>query len=315
MNTSGTAAHHNDLLHRLVDWLVNTVGWTELDYSGVPSPDGATLLADVALRAPGATAGNEYFLFINTSFNVGAGSYGWTFRAAVDYDADLIPANQENPSPEVFFNLWENPIDYWFYANGRRVIVVAKCNTSYISMYAGLFLPFALPSEYPRPFLVGGNYNSLQPYDLSNSRNRFIADPGSFTMFYLNRDANEWKAVSNHDSSGANVSPTVLGNAIMWPHRGLRQTASADATSDTESWNQQGLSQMRPLDNGEIPMFKCHILSYGELKAVGALDGVYSVPGFGKTSEQVLSFSPRQFRVFQNIFRTTSRDFMSIEEN
>ena len=314
MYTSGTALNHNDLLDRMITWLVGTVGWTQLDYSGLPSPDPDTALRDCVLRAPGATSGDEFFLYIDTRNNPGAGAYGWAIRGAIGYDSLVVPGSQEGASPEVFLNLWENAIDYWFYGNGRHVKVVAKCNTSYVTMYAGLFLPFALPSEYPKPFLVAGNYGSLATIDVANSANRFIVDPGQNSMFYLNRDANAWNAVANHAASVNNVSFVELGHSFMWPHRGIRSTLSSETIANELSWNQNGLLQMRPLGNGEIPMFKAHILSYGDLKAVGSLDGVYSAPGFGKTSEQSIVFSPRQFRVFQNVFRTTGRDYMAIEE-
>lgn len=314
MYTTGTATGHNDLLDQLVDWLVNTVGWTEMDYSGVPSPDSDTEVRTAVLRAPGATSGNEFFLYLASKANVGSGFYGIQMNGAVDYDDSLSTSGQTLISPNVWLNLWNNSMDYWFIANDRRVIVIAKVNTAYMSAYAGLFLPFALPTEYKKPFLIGASYSALEAPDLSNSANRFIADPGLNGMYYLNLATNAWIAVANHeDTPNSNYDIDVVNTATMWPHKSLiNGTVSATATG---SWSLFGLAGMRPLKTGESPQYPCHIISYTELKMVGVLDGVFALPGFNRTSEQELSYgSPaRTFLVVQNIFRTTGRDFMSVE--
>jgi hypothetical protein len=317
MFTTGTAANHNDLFDQFVDWIVNTVGWTLLDYSGASSPTAsATENKDAILRAPGATAGNEYFIYMSTEYNVGAGYYGWRMRAAADYEPDVDVSSQLLVSPAVYFNTWQNSIDYWFFGDERHAKIVAKVNTSYISMYIGLFLPFALPSEYPKPFYISGNYPSLNSYDVSNSRNRFIADPGQGCAYYLKRDQTDWRAVGNHFDATSTVAFTTAEVDMIWPHRTPRAPATTDPASNARSWNNNGLSTLRPLASGETPQFLCHLFSYTERKMLGTLDGVYAIAGFGKTSEQQITIgSPsRTFHVFQNIFRTTGRDFMSIEE-
>lgn len=305
----GTATGHNDLLDKFHDFLL-TCGWTEMQYTpGVLD----TAVATIVMRAPGASSGNEYFWFAETAFNVGAGEYGWKMHAAIDYDSALTTENQTLLTPALYYNTWQNDIDYWFYGSGRRAIIVAKVNTSYVSMYAGLFLPFALPSQYTKPFYLAGNYPILAPYDVSNARNRFIVDPGDQTAYYLNKDVNTWLKVQNHDDSVAVVNFSASPNAFMWPHRSYR-AIGGDIISTPISWNFNGMMNMRPLNSGEIPNFQAHILSGGERKAIGALDGVYTSPGFGKTSEQLLTYGVRDFRAFQNVFRTTARDFMAIEE-
>lgn len=314
MYTTGTATGHNDLLIRLHDWLVNTVGWTEIAYSGDGSPLTNDDIITWVLRAPGAQSGHEYFLSARSAFDVGNAYYGLAFRAMADYDSDQSDMGaQLLASPEIWFNLWQNSIDYWFYATGRRVIVVAKVNTSYVSMYAGLFLPFALPSEYTKPFYIGANYNALASYDLASSRNRFIADPGQGAAFYLNRALTSWIGVSNHAGGSSDVNFDPDSPAIVWPHRSYISPTDSRPGQD---WNTRGLNSLRPSANGDSPQILCHIISQIERDTVGALDGVYSIPGFDRTSEQLLSFgSPASnFRCFQNIFRTTGRDFMAIEE-
>jgi hypothetical protein len=85
--------------------------------------------------------------------------------------------------------LWQNSIDYWFYVNNTRVIVIAKIGVYYISMYAGFFLPYALPAEYPYPYFIGATYPTLQPYNLNNAGMRSFCDPGQGAAYYMRRDS------------------------------------------------------------------------------------------------------------------------------
>lgn len=313
---TGTASGHNDLLMQLHDFLVNTVGWTEMAYTPGGSPVADTDAVSMVLRAPGATAGNEFFLYLDSFANTGNGYYGWRMRGAAGYDSGALIGSQLLISPEAYFNTWNSTIKYWFYGNGRRVIVVAKVNTSYVSMYAGLFLPFALPSQYAKPFVIIGNYPTLDNYNVNNTRNRFIVDPGIGNAYFLLRDQSGWSSIQNHDNGTTDVAFISQPNAIMWPHRSLRFTNSFDGLTSTVSWSMNGLRRLRAPLTGQMPQFITHIITNVGKQAAGALDGVYSIPGSGRTSEQLQTFgSPaRNFRVFQNVFRTTERDYMSIEE-
>lgn len=316
MLETGTASGHNDLLVKLHDFLVNDVGWTEMAYTPPGSPAADTDQVSMVLRAPGATSGNEYFLYLDSRADVGNAFYGWRMRAGAGYDSSILIGSQLLISPEIYFNTWNASINYWFYGSGRRVVVVAKVNTSYVSMYAGLFLPFALPSQYAKPFYLGGNFTALNAYNVNNTINRFLADPGQGCAYYLNSTQSDWLQIANHASDTTDVNFIANSESVMWPHRALGWTNSFDGSGSTTSWSMNGMRRMRPLTGGQVPLFICHILGLSQKLAIGTLDGVYSIPGSGKTSEQLLSFgSPaRNFRAFQNVFRTTERDFMAVEE-
>src|SRR3546814_13562475 len=62
-------------------------------------------------------------------------------------------------SPIHYFLLWPNAMTYWFYVNDRRLVVVAKIGVYYMSLYAGFFLPYALPDEYSYPYFVSATIN------------------------------------------------------------------------------------------------------------------------------------------------------------
>ncbi len=316
MFTTGTADGHIDLLEKVRKYLVEEVGWTELNYTGSisPSPDDDLDNVVLSLRAPGAITGQEFFLNIRTESRTTDGAYGWRISAATDWESGLGDAAQLKASPFQYFNTWQNSIDYWIYANDRRVIIVCKVNTSYVSMYAGLFLPYALPSEYLKPFIVLTNRDRLDPYNTNNAGNQFIACPGEGAGYVLNLNGDEWLDCWNlAHSAGQDVNLAISTEAIIWPHRSFVQRGLGNSAGLSD-WNHYGFFYLRPNALGESPQFLCQIMSTKESHMMGALDGVYATAGFGRTSEQELTLDARTYRVFQNIFRTTPRDYMSVEE-
>lgn len=316
MFTTGTADGHIDLLEKVRKYLVEQVGWDQLDYTGSisPSPDDDLDNVTLSLRAPGAITGHEFFLNIRAEYILANGSYGWRMSAATDWEDGLADASQLMASPFVYFNTWQNTINYWIYANERRMILIAKCNTSYISMYAGLFLPYAQPNEYLKPFALIGNSNQLEPYNTNNSGNQFIACPGLGACQILNLNGDDWLAFNNIGrASGIDIVLNQTTDGVIWPHRSITQRGFGDAFND-DDWNHYGFFRLRPNLQGESPQFMCQLMSSKENHMMGTLDGVYATAGFGKTSEQEMTLGPRTYRLFQNIFRTTPRDYMSIEE-
>jgi hypothetical protein len=74
------------------------------------------------------------------------------------------------------------------------------------------------------------------------------------------------------------------------------------------------MDYLRPNAAGERNLWQTHILDSSAGRVAGALDGVFSVPGFGLTATQQITVGSRTFRVFPNIHRANRRDWMAIEE-
>lgn len=303
--TSGTSTDHNDLLLDLKTWLVGTVGWTQLAWT--PAPGGVTTQARLHVRGPGAGAGRETFINIQTRNNAGAGAYGWAVTGSTNYDSGASWGAQPTESPEVFLNTWQNSIDWWAYANDRHFKLVAKVSASYLHLYAGFYLPIAIPNEYNMPLFIGGNYFQLAPYSSPNTRNRFYIDPGDGCAYYLRRNAGSWTKVANQYDGTGNTNIQGSSTAVIWPHRVPR------GVQGTTDWNAQAFTILRPNAAGELPIYNCHIVDAGNHELAGALDGVYAAAGFGKSSEQTFSISGTNYKLFQNIGRATERDFLAVE--
>jgi len=308
--TTGTATDYHDLMDKLRLWLTGTVGWTQLRWT---APASITDTAELWVRGPGAGTDRQVFVGLQSYADAANGYYCWDVAGSTNFDSGLSFALQSK-NPSIYFCLWQNSIDYWFYANDRRFIVIAKIGTSYLSMYAGFFLPFALPSEHPFPLYVGATYYIPKAYNYTSSGFRSFADPGDNAAFILRR-AGTWVPVGNQENdTSVAYSPSKsrsTGYAMTWPFK-----VPASWYTTTTQWSWLGnFYNWRPNVNGEVPLFQVHILDSALRDMAGALDGVFAIPAFNRTSEQTVTYSTRTFRLFQNVSRTTGRDFFAVEEN
>lgn len=303
--TTGTATDHHDLLDKLRLYLV-AQGWTQLAWT---APGVITSIATLNVRGPGAGAGKQVFVNIQSDNNPAINAYGWKVRGATAYSGVAPWGMQPEECADTYFNLWPNTIDYWFYVNDRRFMVVAKIGVIYLSMHAGFFLPFALPDEYPFPLYIASNTNSLRAYNASDSDSRFFVDPGVQAAFYKRRLTGDWAALRNHLGGTNNLDAVFNENSVhMWPHRCAR------GNGNNSTWEYRWLNTMKPNLSGELPMFTPHIIDNYMRRVAGVLDGVYVTGGFNRTAEQTVTWSGRTFRLFPNIFRSRPKDFMAIEE-
>jgi hypothetical protein len=309
--TTGTATDYHDLLDDLRAWLVASAGWTQKDWS---NPTGIDQTWKLQLEAPGNGATARVYVNADTVCNVGNGTYSWRLYGATGYSAGIELPLQQGAGGPSFFNLSQNSIDYWFYANDRRFIVIAKVATNYMSCYCGFFLPFALPSEYPFPLAIIGSYPVTALPSLNNARNSSIADPGADgAAWYRRRTTETWYKIENHGDSATSIYPVTGVRAFLWPHKTGRNTSSGVITNPNY-WSSGGFGSMKLNAEGESPLIQCHIIDLSNRTVVGALDGVYSTTGFNRSTEQEVTSGSRTFTLFQRAFRNTAADFFAIEE-
>ena len=268
----------------------------------------------LSLQAPGNGASARVYLNINTEHDEGNAFYSWKMYGATGYDAGESYGAMPGAGGPAYFNLWQNVITYWFYANDRRVIIDAKCSTNYMSTYAGFFLPFALPTEYPFPYALIASYPDIEAPDLNNARNSMIADPGSGgAAWYRRRTTEDWVQIENQSDSVVSIAPVSGQRPFIWPHKTGR-TETSFAPGDPNYWSANGFHEMKLNANNESVLMQCHIIDLDDLTVVGGLEGVFSVTGFNRTTEQVLTLGARTFKLFQRAFRNQPGDFFAVEE-
>lgn len=271
-------------------------------------------VAELQMEGPGMVGGGKVYINIQTDSDVGNSMYSWRIYGATAYEAGVGFGSLPGAGGPCFFNLWQNTIDYWFYANDRRFIVVAQVSTSYMSMYAGNFLPFALPSEYPYPLAIIASYPEMETADVNNARNSMIADPGAQgAAWYRRRTTETWVEIENQRSSVGSIAPSTGQRPFIFPHKTGR-TQSAGTGINPDYWGPDGFHTMKLNANNEAPLIQCHIIDLDDFTAVGGLEGVFSVTGFNRSTEQQLTVGGRTFKLFQRAFRSQPGDFFAVEE-
>lgn len=321
--TTGTATSYHDLLDKLRIYLV-AQGWTQKAWS---APGSITAVASLQMMAPGSGTGREIYVNIKTQADATSGFYSWRVRGATGYTAGAAEgANPGELQSDVYFNLWQNSITYWFYVSDRRFIVVAKCSTAYISLYAGLFLPFGTPTQYPFPLFIGADYGKQCSWSQVNSARRMFCDPGGDLPSGLDSNAyyrtpgGTWQGIVNHDASANNDygQSFTTGQARMWPYSG-DHFVSTNSTYYEFGASLAGAASGRALDNfvttrqGERWLWPVQIIKADEAPP-GVLEGVFCVPGVGMAAEQVITAGGAAHKAFQNISRASGNDFFVIKE-
>ncbi len=278
---SGTATDSKDMLEQLrVFALAN--GWVAEAYVTDPDPEVAN---ELYLRGLGSTDTENVHVNIRTTANVFDSEAGWEFRCATEYDGAQLFDLQPFISPAVFLCTSLGTMNYWFYLSDRRIIVVNQIATSFFSAYAGFFLPFATPIEYPFPLYLGATTNGrIAASDFDTSFRNFI-DPGIFAAYVRDPDG-AWSGVFNHDSSG-------IGNDRF---RDSSNTASDYFISPYNTCGvQAGQEEMPgnwdvrppPGDPNAVMLYPPHISSQiYRAPNLGILENCFWMNGFGKVSDQ-----------------------------
>lgn len=319
--TSGTATDYVDLLDQLQTYLA-TEGWTVHNFvAGTVSGGGGVC----QLEGPGAGPGQRVFVNIETYADSGSAIYSWAVRGATGYTPGAPSGT--NPGEDFganYFNLWQNTIDYWFFVSDRRFIVVAKCSTAYISMHAGFFLPWALPTQYTHPLYIAVDYDSPVTWNYSNSARRMFCDPGINVTGCgrLRRPDGMWVNIMNQNAgSGTNAGRQQAGltsGGFVWPwHSGQNdQSQSAGDYNDFHCGNGDpsgAIDYMVNTAQNECGLWPAEVMGYNDV-SWGELEGVYCPIGV-VTPEQIVNANSRTFQCFPNILRNTGNDYFAVEQS
>jgi hypothetical protein len=319
-HTTGIATDYIDLLDRLRLYVI-AQGWQAVEWTPGTVAGGDSLLR---LVGPGAGAGRPVVVSIQTVADVPQSRYSWTLRASTAHVAGAAPGTMpgETATPS-FLNLWENAIPYWFFVNDRRIVVIARCSTFYMSAYAGMFLPWATPPQYPFPLYVGADYPVQQLWSYNDSGRRMMCDPGGTAVSpsaQVRTPEGSWIPVINHDFGASNDNVSGLGagdTGFVWPwHVGDHSSLDALGTWGGINSGQAGggaLDRFVPTRQGERWVWPATIMRRNGTP-LGALDGVFCAPGAGLVTEQTITAGARNLMLFQNIQRASGNDFLAMEQ-
>lgn len=213
-------------------------------------------------------------------------------------------------------------IDYWFYTNSKRMILVTRTGSQdYACSYIGFHSAFALPDDYPFPLSIFSTGADGASFDVSDFNAQYSVpdEPGTNSSWVRlwdgtgivpqNRDFN---AGTNHIMQYPPESwiwPKHLGNTqrANWPNQWLGDYAD---NVPPHGWN-----FISRTAQDDVPFFPATIQheTYGN---IGVLDGLYSVPGAGSlTPTQVINISGQDYRIFPNRNRRSDSNWFAIRED
>lgn len=317
---TGTATDYQDYWDKLLDFLQNdaalvaagqewTVAWE--------APGGAPNETDIVLQGPGLAGSDEVLVGLRLIVDVP----GDKFTIVMCGMSGVLPLAEEfdahvNPTPvTVRMFLSSDPMDYWFVANGRRFVAVAKCSTVYEAMYGGLILPFSMPDDYPYPLFIGGSCgDGSAAVDWRGTgadhslfhKPRYVSGTTP-TSAWLLSPSGEWLRCGDNGSSS-----TV--NIYMAPDEYFKQGFEME---DDFASNIYGFKECKD------KMIECYggdyvltpftlIQGSPQIQTYGVLHGVFHVPGRGNAAENIVTVDSVDHLVLQNVFRTTIGEYLAI---
>ena len=217
--------------------------------------------------------------------------------------------------------LRNEPMSYWFVANGRRFIIVVKVREYYMSMYCGFMLQFGTDLENPYPMYLGGGHNNnyariLVPEDNEKPQSNIdynygglhdpLADPDSFGAL----GGEGFGALSRNSSSCfcntpdgnlammhmefEELKPWIPGkpysSGFLFPYA---YTRAEDVAYDR---TREGKYLLSPIEIFVIPHNDSDVGS-----TVGWLHGAYFVSGKENTAEKELNIGNKRYLCFPSM--------------
>jgi len=299
--TSGTATDYRDLLRKLRIFVTSTMTpasqrWQQLRWVEQPTTQ------ELILKGPGLAGADEIFVGIQTYQDADAGWYWWDLNGFAGYNA-AQPFNAQPgaiTSDHPALSLWDSAIAYWFFANGRRIVVVAKVGTQFECAYAGFILPWTTPGQWAYPLFIGGSQTA------AGGRLRSRADDGHRAFWHPRID---WPL------------GVVDAAAMLWSTAGwVRISNSPEANvDDCKVWPYLigNLHEFGQCVSGDACLLPVALLASFAAESsrvpFGELDGVFYVSGHNTGAEAVITHGGRSFLVIQNVFRTAFDEHAAIE--
>lgn len=308
---SGTATDHEDLLDKLVTFLTTNVdltnagqAWSLLADRAEPSVEFASNPVDraVYLQGPGLAGLDEIHVNISTYKNTGGDYFNWAINGSTGFNNAEVTINQPGArQSDCAVLLWDTSIPYWFIANGRRFIVVAKVSTVFQSMYGGLIMPHGTPGEFPYPLFTGGcHYTMSSRWSVTNVGHKAFWNPVRFSTQHvataaLRTPGGDWQFFGNYEgaTSSDSASSTL---ARVWPYN----TFVAFQRDTFASSDYLLLPLLLHTQENDKNVF-------------GELDGLFYVSGFSNASENTIQIGGEDYLVVQNTFRTAVEHYVAVK--
>jgi len=303
MNTTGTATDFANLLDLLNTWLVGTVGWASKR---------AVAGSEMIWQAPGG--GTDAIIVGAKVFSSVPGDfYNWRLGGFTAYDPALAftaqagyvgaPGGVLTPSPVL--NLINTSIPYRFYANGNRVIVLAKVSSVYVCAYLGFLASYMAPGSFPYPLVVGGSQAFSSEPTANDAQWRWSNASSNTANFPI--------PLSGGGSFDKQSSLRLRLSTGIWRGFNLDQYGTIAGRTFPHSAIQGAVDWRTNLD-GSYTLMPVVLADATPPNVYGELDGIYAVTGFGNAAENIITIGGVNYYVVQNVGRTDQASYFAIKE-
>lgn len=304
---TGTVTNHRDLLGKLRDFLVSnaTLVAANQNWSLLSGPGSGTPVAtdEIVLSGPGLAGDDDIRVGFKFHENAGGGFYNLGIVGLTSSGVNDIE-NQPGASMPHWMLLLNSAMTYWFIGNGRCFKVIVRAGGNYQQMYGGFILPEHLPDDWPYPLYVGacawerdiGNsestlrntafwHGSAEGTSSANRSCASLCDAGRVFRRQANyyRTGNENSQASDTDQ--VHTQPWYL----QWFENNVRQSLT----------NQPVLVQGSLFSNSSVSGHNFY----------GRFDGVFYLPAFGSTPEQIITVDTVDYLAVPNVFRTNDSNY------
>lgn len=195
-------------------------------------------------------------------------------------------------------SLWNNTIPYWFVANGRRFIIIAKVAHRYMSMYCGFFLPLATDDEYTYPLYIGGSHN-VPKREYQHQTNQANGSFWKPTFDETSRDFGSCHLIS---PSGEIIR---LGTSDMF----VRSSFDFVGSLYPYNWDYK----IGKTEDNEYVLLPIEIMEFAPSpQTLGWLDGVMYVSGYENSPELELTVNGKTYVCFPSMVRSGYNDYAAI---
>ena len=196
-------------------------------------------------KAPGNDGDSEIYVGLKPFERADADYFDWELFGFDGFVDSSHLRLQPGAHGRLYLPLWDATIPYWFIADGRRVIVVAKINTQYEMAYLGLLDPYFSPEQWPYPLALGGTLalgetpiglsSTLYRWSEASDKHRMPTHSDTLTNTPPNLQPEDAQLrARNLDgnwlpfAASRNGSPTSAPQSyesIIWPYRGGHEPA------------------------------------------------------------------------------------------
>lgn len=265
-NSNGTLAHYN-LLQTIHDFAVDN-DWQVMRYNT------AIDNRELVLKSTGYSGLDEIYVLFFCYQNANNDYYNLAVGTALGY----VPSNPINTQPNVIFSgipAHNRRIDYWITLNPQRIAGALKVGTPvYESFYAGKFLPYARPNQYPLPLICAGMLNGTPAIRFSDT-NHSMPYKGNRANLKVWFNDGSWKQPETYPFNNPTIS----------------------ASRDTNG--QYCLTPIILNDNGNV---------------YGCLEGIAHISGFDNVVENTITDADgTKWLVVQDVARTGANDYYALK--